>query len=132
MTSPTGSATTPAATSSAAPTRLSPAELLSALAIVLIWGSNFVVMKLGLRDMGPMLLGALRFALASLPLLLLVRRPALPWRFIAGYGLAQGLGQFGCLFLSLSLGMPAHIAVVTAIYDKRAADPSVKGYHAHG
>ncbi len=85
-------------------------DLLSALVIVLIWGSNFVVMKVGLRDMGPMLLGALRFAAASLPLLLFVRRPALPWRYIAGYGLAQGLGQFGFLFLGLWLGLPAGIA----------------------
>jgi O-acetylserine/cysteine efflux transporter len=80
------------------------------VAIVFIWGSNFVVMKIGLQDMGPMLLGAMRFAVASLPLLLFVRRPDLPWRFIAGYGLAQGLGQFGFLFLGLWLGMPAGIA----------------------
>jgi O-acetylserine/cysteine efflux transporter len=91
---------------------MSPRDLLSALAIVLIWGSNFVVMKIGLHDMGPMLLGALRFAVASLPLLWFVRRPALPWRFIAGYGLAQGLGQFGLLFLGLWLGLPAGIASI--------------------
>jgi O-acetylserine/cysteine efflux transporter len=94
----------------AASGRLSTRDLLSALLIVLIWGSNFVVMKVGLREMGPMLLGALRFAGASLPLLLFVRRPALPWRFVAGYGLAQGLGQFGFLFLGLWLGLSAGIA----------------------
>lgn len=87
-------------------------DLLSALAIVFIWGSNFVVMKVGLQDMGPMLLGALRFALASLPWLYFVRRPALPWRFVAAYGLAQGLGQFGFLFLGLWLGLPAGIASI--------------------
>jgi len=91
---------------------MSTRDLLSALAIVLIWGSNFVVMKIGLQDMGPMLLGALRFAFASLPLLLFVRKPDLPWRYIAGYGLAQGLGQFGFLFLGLWLGVPAGIASI--------------------
>ena len=89
---------------------MSGVDFLSALAIVLIWGSNFVVMKIGLHDMGPMLLGGLRFALASLPLLWFVRRPALPWRYIAGYGLAQGLGQFGFLFFGMWLGVPAGIA----------------------
>jgi len=89
---------------------MSVADSLSAMAIVLIWGSNFVVMKLGLQEIGPMLLGALRFGAASLPLLLLVSRPELPWRYVAGYGLAQGLGQFGFLFLGLSLGVPAGIA----------------------
>jgi O-acetylserine/cysteine efflux transporter len=94
------------------PTRLSARDLCRAGLIVVIWGSNFVVMKIGLREMGPMLLGALRFAIASLPLLLFVRRPQLPWRFIAAYGLAQGLGQFGCVFLALSLGLPAGVASI--------------------
>ncbi|QEA13966.1 EamA family transporter [Comamonas flocculans] len=84
-----------------------------ALAVVLIWGLNFVVMKLGLRELSPMLLGALRFSAASLPLLLFVRPPrGLRWRFVLGYGLAQGVGQFGLLFLGLRLGMTASMASV--------------------
>ena len=47
-----------------------------------------------------------------MPLILFVRRPALPWRFLAAYGLAQGLGQFGLLFLGLQLGMTAGMASV--------------------
>jgi O-acetylserine/cysteine efflux transporter len=69
-------------------------------------------MKLGLQAVSPMLLGALRFAAASLPFLLFVKPPPLPWRFIAGYGLVQGLGQFGFLFLGLQLGMTAGMASV--------------------
>ncbi|MDM0049369.1 EamA family transporter [Variovorax sp. J22R115] len=95
-----------------APASLSRADFGRAMSVVLIWGLNFVVMKLGLRDLSPMLLGALRFAAAALPLILFVRRPALPWRFLAAYGLAQGLGQFGLLFLGLQLGMTAGMASV--------------------
>lgn len=91
---------------------LSRGDWLRALAVVVIWGSNFVVMKVGLKGLSPMLLGALRFACASLPFLLFVRMPALPWRFVAAYGLAQGLGQFGFLFLGLQLGMTAGMASV--------------------
>lgn len=91
---------------------LSRGDLLRALAVVVIWGLNFVVMKLGLQGLSPMLLGALRFTAASLPFLLFVPRPALPWRFVVGYGLAQGLGQFGFLFLGLQLGMTAGMASV--------------------
>ena len=80
--------------------------------MVVIWGLNFVVMKVGLRDVSPMLLGALRFTLAALPFLLLVRFPRLPWHCVAAYGLAQGLGQFGFLFLGLKLGMTAGMASV--------------------
>ena len=91
---------------------LSRGDLLRALAVVVIWGLNFVVMKLGLQGLSPMLLGALRFSAASLPFLLWVPRPSLPWRFVVGYGLAQGLGQFGLLFLGLHLGMTAGMASV--------------------
>ena len=91
---------------------LSRGDLARALCVVLIWGLNFVVMKLGLQGLSPMLLGALRFAAASLPLLLFVARPALPWRYLAAYGLAQGVGQFGLLFLGLQLGMTAGMASV--------------------
>lgn len=88
------------------------ADISRALTVVLIWGLNFVVMKWGLADLSPMLLGALRFALASLPLLLFLPRPKMPWPWLAGYGLAQGLGQFGLLFTALSLGMTAGMASV--------------------
>lgn len=93
-------------------TALSRGDLLGALVVVVIWGLNFVVMKFGLQGMSPMLLGALRFAAAALPFIWFVRRPQLPWRYIAGYGLAQGLGQFGFLFLGLHLGMTAGMASV--------------------
>ncbi|WP_084360447.1 EamA family transporter [Hydrogenophaga palleronii] len=91
---------------------LSRGDLLRALAVVLIWGLNFAVMKVGLQGIGPMLLGALRFAAAALPFLLFVKFPPLPWRYVVAYGLAQGLGQFGFLFLGLHLGMTVGMASV--------------------
>ena len=94
------------------PLPLSRGDLLRALAVVVIWGLNFVVMKIGLQGIGPMLLGALRFAAAALPFLLFVSWPKLPWRYVVAYGLAQGLGQFGFLFLGLQMGMTAGMASV--------------------
>lgn len=93
-------------------TPLSTGDLLRAFAVIVIWGLNFVVMKLGLQTLSPMLLGALRYVVASLPFLLFVPRPALPWRFLVAYGLAQGVGQFGLLFLGLHWGMTAGMASV--------------------
>ena len=87
-------------------------DYLKALAVVLIWGLNFVAMKVGLPGLGPMLLGALRFAAASLPFVLFVRRPNVPWRFVLLYGLVQGVGQFGLLFTGIALGMTAGMASV--------------------
>jgi len=42
--------------------------LLAAL-VVVIWGVNFVVIHVGLQDVPPLLLGALRFTLVALPAL---------------------------------------------------------------
>ncbi|RSF06565.1 EamA family transporter [Achromobacter aegrifaciens] len=91
-------------------THLSRKDYFCALAVVVIWGTNFVAMKVGMRGLSPMLLGARRFALAAFPLILFVRAPRLPWRWVAAYGLVQGLGQFGLLFTALKFGMPAGMA----------------------
>jgi O-acetylserine/cysteine efflux transporter len=93
-------------------TRMSRGDWCCALAVIVIWGLNFVVMKLGLQTLSPMLLGALRFMAASLPFLLFVRPPKMPWIYVVAYGLAQGLGQFGLLFLGLQWGMTAGMASV--------------------
>jgi len=83
--------------STALPTR----HLLLALAVVTIWGSNFVVIKIALHVMPPMLLAALRFTLAFLPACLLLPRPAVPWRNLAAYGLFTGTAQFSLLYLAM-------------------------------
>ena len=60
-------------------------DLLRALAAVVIWGLNFVVMKLGLQGLSPMLLGALRYTATSLPFLLFLPRTAMLRRFMVGF-----------------------------------------------
>lgn len=47
-------------------------DRLLALYVVVVWGINFVVMKIGLHDMPPFLLAGLRFLLVALPAVLLV------------------------------------------------------------
>ena len=90
-----------------------PIDWLSALLVILIWGVNFIVMKWGLEELSPLMLSALRFLMASVPLLLFVRKPAsLSWGVLAAYGLVQGVGQFGLLFAGMALGMPAGMASV--------------------
>ncbi len=91
---------------------LSGADLVSALGVVLIWGLNFVAMKVSLRDFTPFQLGAVRYLFAALPLVLLVKRPQMPMRWLLYYGLAQGVGQFGLLFTALQAGMTAALASV--------------------
>lgn len=76
-------------------------HFLLALAVVAVWGSNFVVIKLALGHLPPLLFGALRFACALLPAIFFVKRPAVRWRNLAAYGVSIGAGQFGLLYIAL-------------------------------
>ncbi|MDE2445388.1 MAG: EamA family transporter [Alphaproteobacteria bacterium] len=82
-------------------TRLSNLHILLALAIVAIWGSNFVVIKLAIAHLPPLFFACLRFTLVFFPLCLFLKRPAVPLSNLAGYGLLIGVGQFGLVFLAL-------------------------------
>jgi len=89
---------------------MSPRDLLLALIVVIAWGVNFVVIKVGLHGVPPMLLGALRFMLAAFPAIFFVKRPQLPWRWLLAYGVTISLGQFAFLFSAMYVGMPAGLA----------------------
>jgi O-acetylserine/cysteine efflux transporter len=92
--------------------RLSGGDLAAALAIVFIWGMNFVAMKYALRDFTPFQLGAARYVCAVIPLLFLIKPPRLHWKWAVLYGLFQGVGQFGFLFTAVKVGMTASLASV--------------------
>ncbi|WP_426176311.1 EamA family transporter [Massilia sp. TWR1-2-2] len=87
-------------------------DYLAALGVVLIWGTNFIAMKYALHHMTPFQLGAGRYLFAVLPLILFVPRPQLPAKWVILYGLFQGVGQFGFLFLALKVGMSAALGSV--------------------
>src|SRR5438067_9203328 len=77
------------------------AHFLLALAVMAIWGTNFVVIEWGLRELPPLLFACLRFFFSAVPALFFVRRPPTPWRYLIAYGVLLGAGQFGLLFLAM-------------------------------
>ena len=91
---------------------LKPAHALLALLVTAIWGFNFVVIKVGVAQVPPLLLTGLRFLFAALPAVFFIRRPSVGWRLIVGYGTFIGVLQFGLLFVSIRLGMTAALASV--------------------
>jgi len=76
-------------------------HLLLALAIVAVWGTNFVVIKLSLEAFPPFLFAALRYTFAFLPLAFFIPRPKVSWGNMCTYGVAIGVGQFGILFFAI-------------------------------
>jgi O-acetylserine/cysteine efflux transporter len=83
---------------------------LLALLVVVVWGLNFVVIKMGLHNMPPLMLAGLRFLLVAFPALFFVARPKIPFRLLLGYGLTISFGQFAFLFCAIKFGMPAGLA----------------------
>lgn len=83
-----------------------------AFLVVTIWGGNLIVIKLGLNDVPPMLLAALRYIFTALPAIAFIKPPRLEWRYTIAYGMTIGFGQFSCLFYAMYIGMPAGLSSI--------------------
>lgn len=83
---------------------------LLALLVVVVWGLNFVVIKVGLHNMPPLMLAGLRFLLVAFPAIFFIARPKIPLSLLLGYGLTISFGQFAFLFSAIKFGMPAGLA----------------------
>jgi O-acetylserine/cysteine efflux transporter len=91
-----------------------PRDIALLVAVAALWGFNFVPIRWALDAVPPFALAATRFFLASVPIVFFVRRPAAPLRLVVAYGLLIGVGQFGLLFLAISLGMSAGLTSLLA------------------
>ncbi|MBV4461316.1 EamA family transporter [Pseudomonas sp. COR58] len=89
---------------------MKPLHVALAVLITAIWGINFSVIKLGLATVDPFILAGIRFSLCALPAIFFIRRPAVPWRYLIGYGLVFGIGLWGVVNLGIKAGLSAGIA----------------------
>ncbi len=87
-----------------------PRDLALALLVIVVWGVNFAVIKIGLVGLPPLLLAALRFTLAAFPALLFLPPPKVPLRLYLAFGLTMSVGQFAFLFTAIHVGMPSGLA----------------------
>jgi O-acetylserine/cysteine efflux transporter len=101
-----------------------PRDIAVAVAVMAIWGVNFVVIETGLDHFPPLLFNALRFTVAAFPAVLFAGRPQVPWRWVIAVGLILGVTKFSLLFAGMAAGMPAGLsslvlqsqAVFTVLY----------------
>lgn len=85
-------------------------DILLALLVVAIWGFNFVVIKLSMGAVPPLLQASLRFGLAAFPLVLFIKPPKTQWYWVVGFGLTLGVALYAALNSAIFLGMPAGLS----------------------
>jgi drug/metabolite transporter (DMT)-like permease len=87
-------------------------DLLLGIFVMIVWGLNFSVIKLGVSNIDPPLLTALRFTLAVIPAIFFVKRPQVKWRYLVAYGLTFAIGVWGMGSWSIQAGLSAGMASV--------------------
>lgn len=98
-------------------------DVLLALVVIAVWGLNFVVIKIGLQGVPPLLLGALRFLLVLFPAIFFIPRPRLSWRWLLAYGMTISLGQFAFLFYGMPAGLASLVLQAQAFFTLLFAVP---------
>lgn len=89
-------------------------DFILALLVVIVWGANFTVIRLGLNGVPSMLLVAFRYILVAFPAVFFIKKPSIEWKYIIAYGFTVGVGQFTCMFYAMEIGMPAGLASIIA------------------
>ena len=81
-----------------------------AVLVSVIWGLNFVMIKVGLEAFPPFLFSALRFALAATPVIFLLRGSGVDWPAVLAVGMVLGVVKFSLMFMGIDVGLPAGLA----------------------
>ena len=84
-------------------------DILSAVLAALIWGATFPISALALESTPPVFFTFLRFSCAAL-FVFAIRRPPVAWWKLVLAGLLLGAGQYGFMFTSMAMGLPAGLA----------------------
>ena len=88
-----------------------PLHIAASLLIAATWGLNFTMIRFGLDAFTPFSFAAWRFILGALPVLVLPR-PAISWKALAGTGIFLFGGQFVFLFYAMEAGLPPGLSSV--------------------
>nr|WP_314144927.1 EamA family transporter [uncultured Rhodococcus sp.] len=85
-------------------------DRLLGLTVVVLWGLNFLAIRVGLDHFPPFFFAALRFLVIAVPVVLFVPRPKVPLKWLLLYGFGFGFLQFAFLFAAMAAGMPTGLA----------------------
>jgi O-acetylserine/cysteine efflux transporter len=94
---------------------MTPRDILAALSVAIVWGLTFIAIKIGVGETPPLMLAALRFFFAAVPMVFFLPPPRAPAWAVTLYGLMIGVGQFGLLFIAIHQGFPVGLASLIAM-----------------
>ena len=80
------------------------------IVVVILWGLNYIAIKLGAGNVPPLFLASVRFLLVAIPAIFFLPRPPVSWAGLIALSMTIYVGQFAFLFLGIKLGMPAGLA----------------------
>lgn len=88
-------------------------DLFIGFLVTVLWGANFSVIELGLRDFDPFILTFLRFTFCALPLVFFIKKPAgVSLLYIALYGVIFGVGLWWVVNFAMFNGLSAGLSSV--------------------
>ncbi|PVL56804.1 hypothetical protein C4803_07650 [Salmonella enterica subsp. arizonae serovar 51:g,z51:-] len=88
-------------------------DLFVGFLVTVLWGANFAVIELGLRDLDPFILTFLRFTFCAFPLVFFIKKPeGISLISIALYGVFFGVGLWWVVNFTMFNGLSAGLSSV--------------------
>lgn len=88
-------------------------DLFVGFLVTVLWGANFAVIELGLRDLDPFILTFLRFTFCAFPLMFFIKKPeGISLISIALYGVIFGVGLWWVVNFAMFNGLSAGLSSV--------------------
>ncbi|EBA9645793.1 hypothetical protein CE330_11020 [Salmonella enterica] len=88
-------------------------DLFVGFLVTVLWGANFTVIELGLRDLDPFILTFLRFTFCAFPLVFFIKKPeGISLISIALYGVIFGVGLWWVVNFAMFNGLSAGLSSV--------------------
>jgi O-acetylserine/cysteine efflux transporter len=87
-----------------------PFHVAALILVTLVWGINFVAVKVGLWELPPLFLCFARFLIMSIPAVFFVKRPSVPFKWVILYSLLMFVIQFSLMFSGIHAGITPALA----------------------
>ena len=87
-------------------------HVVMAFSIVVLWGLNFVALKIAVLSLPPIFLAGLRFLLISIPWIFFVEKPKVSKKQFITLPITLGVLQYSLLYYGMSTGLSAGLSAV--------------------